>query len=129
MGDGIHMRIDANGDANLPVERGGEARDQIDFGFRFAVKAVNAGFDRILNLRAGFSDSGENHSSRVSACSQHAIQFTAGDNVKAGSLSGQDSQDGEIGIRLYGEADRMGNAGKGVLIGLKAQMMARFEYT
>ena len=48
---------------------------------------------------------GEDAGAGVAAGGQHALQFSAADDVEAAAQIGQGAEDGQIGIGLHGEAD------------------------
>ena len=81
--------------------------DHREFGFRFAIEAVNAVFQRVLNFRGGFADAGKDHLSGIAAGLQDAIQFAARHDVEAGARFGEQGQDSQRRIGFHGVADRV----------------------
>ena len=60
------------------------------------------------------ADAGEQDLVRRNAGGQRALQFAAGDHVRAGAEPGQRAQHRLVGVRLHGVADQHLLAGEGV---------------
>jgi hypothetical protein len=83
-----------------------------EFRLTLDVETVNAMLKRIFDFLAGFPDAGKSAFGWVAARGQDAKKFSARDNIEAGAFSGQQGEDGAVGIRLDRVTDQMIDAGE-----------------
>ncbi len=92
----------------------GEPRQQFEFGLGFDVDAEDVGRQRRAQFGFGLADAGEQDLLRRNAGRQRALQFAAGNHVRAGAEFCQRAQHRLVGVGLHGVADQRLLAGKGL---------------
>ena len=80
--------------------------------FRLNIKTMNIGSKRQFHFLCEFPHSRKYDFACVATCTQHALQFTAGDNVKTRAQSCQHIQHSQIRICLYRVTDQMVTTGE-----------------
>ena len=101
MGFRIDVRVDAQRHARLAARRAGHAVEALKLAFGLDIEAENADLERAAHLGRGFADTGKDDLAGVAAGGEHALEFPAGHDVKAGAGTGEQAEDGQIGIGLH----------------------------
>ena len=119
MGFRVDVGINAQADRRILCALSGNIVQAFEFRNRFDVEAENASIQRLFHFRSGLPDTGKNDFLRVSPGGQHALQLATGNDVKTGTQSGEQIEDGEVGIGFDGVTDQgilaSGMGGKDVL--------------
>ena len=87
------------------LQAGGDPADAGQFRLAFRVETINVPAQSELDLPLRLADARENAGLRAAAGGDDPAQFAFADDVEAGAQIGQDAQNGQVGIRLDGEAD------------------------
>ena len=101
MSDGVHVRVDADGEAGLLAEARGLGVDQGEFRLGFAVEAVYAALQRVFHFGGGFADAREDDLRGIAAGLKDAVEFAAGDDVETRAGLGEERQHGQRGVGLH----------------------------
>ncbi len=117
MGAGIDVRIDPQRYRRLFAELGGDLLQALQLVGGFHVEAVHADFQCATHVVTGLADAGEDDTVRLPTGGQHALQFTARDDVEAGAKARQHVQHAKVRIGFDGEADQMRHAFERIGIG------------
>ena len=107
MGIGLHVGIDAQGNARFAAETMRQRVDQRELRLGFAVEVMNARGQRFADFRGGFADARKNDLRRIASGPEDAEQFAAGDDIEARAFGCQQAQHGEISVGLDRVADRV----------------------
>jgi len=110
MGAGIHVWIDPQGNRRLHAQFGGDLLQTLQLVGGLDVEAVHTDFQRAAHVVASLADAGEDDAARLAAGGEHALQFTARDDVEARAETCQHVQDTEVRVGLDGEADQVRHA-------------------
>ena len=111
----VYVRVDPDGDWSARIVCTGDFVDTVQFGVRLYIKAADARFERALDFINPLANPREHRFARVTACPQHTLQFTRGDNIKSRTQSGHQVQDGQIGVSLDRVADEVRMPLQGVI--------------
>ena len=114
MGAGIHVRIDAQGNACFLTHSGGNGAQYFQLGLRFDVETQNVLFKRKGQLAPCFANPGEKDLGGGDADRKCPAQLALRDHIGPGTHIGQKLQDCEVGIGLHGIANQCRDIGKGV---------------
>ena len=117
MGAGVDVRVHAQGNRRALAEAGGHFLQALQFLGGFDVEAVHADFQGATHVLAALADTGEDDLARLAAGGQHALQFTARDDVEAGAQARQQVQHAEVGVGLHGEAHQVRQTGQRIGVG------------
>ena len=113
---GKDIGIDAQREAGADFEFARAGREQLQLRLAFHVELQNAGLEREVDLRGGFSHAGKDHAAGgIRRGGQHALQFAAGDDVETGAVLAEKLENGQRGVGLDRVADKMLAAGESLL--------------
>jgi len=110
MGPRVDIGVDSQRETNRPTTA--QDGDPFQFGRRFHDQGKNPTVNRRLQFGIRLADTAEDDAVRFHAQSLQAVQFASRNHVERASLIPQETQDGLVGIRLYGVADLGIQAGK-----------------
>ncbi len=88
----------------------GDRIQRLELGGRLDVEAPDAGRQRGFHFDRRLADAGEHDLRRIAAGGDDPRQLAAGNDVEAASEAREDVQYSQVGIRLDGVANEMGNA-------------------
>ncbi len=101
VGARINCRVDAHCDFHHSAARRRNLCQHVDFGFGFDIELQDAGIDAGTKLGAGLANAGKHDAAGWNAGGQCARQFTAGNNISAGTQPGNGAEHGQIGIGFH----------------------------
>ena len=108
MGFREHIGVDAKSEASLVLELCGARGEQIELGFALHVEFENSGLEGVVDLGLSFAHAGEDDTiNRFGRGGEDAVELATGDNVKAGAVRGQQLENRQRGVGLYGVADEV----------------------
>jgi hypothetical protein len=121
VGLGEDIGVDAEGEAGADGEVLGACGEKFEFLLGFNVELEDVGFECCVDLPGLFAYSGEDdffQGVRVGATD--ALEFATGDDVEAGALAAEETEDCEGGVGFDGVADGVRARGEGLLKELEA---------
>ena len=121
MGFGEDVGVDAEGEAGALAEGFGAGSEEVEFGLGFDVEEEDVGAESGVHFPGLFAYSGEDYffeGRRVGFAD--ALEFAAGDDVKACALFGEESQDGKGRVGFDSVADGVGALPEGLVEELEA---------
>jgi len=87
VGIGEDVRVDAQSEAGFGFELGGAGGEQGKFSFALNIELKNSRLECQVDFGGGFAYAGKDHAvNGFRCCSDHALEFAAGDDVEAGSV-------------------------------------------
>src|SRR5689334_8769330 len=103
-----YIRIHAQGDIRGLAQLRGASSQKLKLAFTFHVEKKNAVAQRQLQFIGGFTNAGkDDFFERFLLCAPYALQFSAGDNIKARAHPGQQPENAQVGVRFDRVAKRM----------------------
>lgn len=85
---GVHVGVHADADRSLHAQLERHFVEHVDLGLALDVEAADAGLQRLAHFGARLAHAREDDLARIAAGGQHALQFTARDDVEAAALGG-----------------------------------------
>ena len=125
MGLGVHIGVHPQGYAGRAVEAGGHVVQPLQLRLGFHVEAKDVRLQRPDHFLGRLAHPGKHDLAGIAAGPEHALQFTAGDDIETGTQPGQQAQYGEIGVGLDRVADQMILAGEGQIEGTPGALDGR----
>ncbi len=112
VGVGEDVGVDAEGEAGAELEGFGAGGEEVELGLGLDVEEEDVGAEGGVDLPDLFAYSGEDDFFEGGFVgSADALELAAGDDVEAGSLPGEEAEDGEGGVGFDGVADGVGAGG------------------
>jgi hypothetical protein len=113
---GEDVGVDAEGEARGDVEEFSACSEEIELLRGFDVEEEDRGAEGCVDFVDLFAYSGEDGSGEGGGCGCFdAGQFSAGDDVEARAVLGQETEDAERGVGFDGIADGVGDLREGLL--------------
>ena len=101
----VDVRVHADGSwGNFP-KLAGDFVEVAEFLFAFDIEGVDALFEGVDDFLTGFSDACKSAVGGITAGLDDTEKLTAGNDVEARALGGEQAEDGKVGVRLYGKCD------------------------
>ncbi len=105
---GKDIGIDAQGKPRQPLVLARARGQQLQLRFALHVELEDAGFKRQINLRRRLAHAGEDHTAGgLGRRRQHALQFTAGDDIEPRAARSQQLENRQRGVGLHRVADQV----------------------
>ena len=102
---GIDIGIDAQRNGGCATPLPGDVVDAFEFRFRLDVETADAGFERLPDLPGALARTGKHSLARGSARGEHALKFSARNDVESAAEPREHIQHREVGVGLDGETN------------------------
>ena len=117
VGVGVDIRVDTDRHGRACGHIPGNPVDTQQLRLRFHVETADAGFQGAPDFIGALADPGKHHLARVAPGNQHPLQFPARHDVETRTQPGQEIEDGQVAVCLYGVADQGVPAAERVRVG------------